>query len=132
MNGYGHTPGQLNQASRETFWQAARVIVAKSHETLKPGGVSIWVCKDFVRDGARVPFCNQWRRLCESVGFEHLETHRAMLVKHKGSQATLTGDLVELKSEHKSFFRRLHESKPDAIRIDWEEVIVMRKPAGGS
>lgn len=154
MNGYGHTPGQLNdlpaggsldisllldghpinyqendKQSKETFWQAAKTIVQQCHEILNPGGVAIWVCKDFVRDGKRVPFCDQWRRLCESVGFEHLETHRAMLVKRKGSQATLEGDLVELKSEHKSFFRRLHESKPGAVRIDWEEVIVLRKPS---
>lgn len=131
MNGYGQTPGQLNSESSEsgeTFWSAAKIIVEQSYQILRPGGVSIWVCKDFARDWERVEFCRQWRLLCEAVGFVHEETFRALLVKDKGRQQTIDGDVVELKVERKSFFRRNYESKPGAVRIDWECVICMRKP----
>ena len=37
------------------------------------------------------------------------------------------GECVVTK-ERKSFFRRLHEKKPGAVKIDWEEVIIARKP----
>lgn len=53
--------------------------------------------------------------------------HRAMLVHHKGTQMTLTGEAVEIKTESKSFFRRLAEKK-GSPRIDWESVLCMEKP----
>ena len=34
---------------------------------------------------------------------------------------------VTKKTERKSFFRRLHERKPGAVRIDWEEVVFVEK-----
>ncbi len=127
MNGYGHSPGQLNHVRTETFWSAAWQIVEQCYLLLPPGGVAIWVCKDFVRNSQRVPFCDMWTQLCESTGFEHLETIRAMLVTEKAQQWTLNGGVVQLRSEHKSFFRRLAE-KNGSPRIDWEEVIILQKP----
>lgn len=126
-DGYGTSPGQLGADSGETFWSAARLIVEQVYQVLRPGGVTIWVCKDYVKNGQRVEFCAQWRALCEAVGFVHLETHRAMLVKERGVQMTIDGGAVELKTERKSFFRRLAE-KNGSPRIDWEEVICLRKP----
>jgi hypothetical protein len=128
MNCYGHTDGQLSQESRETFWSAARTIVEQCYQLLEPGSVAIWVCKNFVRDKKVVPFCDNWRQLCEVIGFEHVETFRAMLVKEKGVQLGLDGEENRLTVERKSFFRRLAEKK-GSPRIDWEEVIVMRKPS---
>lgn len=124
---YGSTNGQVGATTGETFWSAARLIVEQCYQVLPPGAVAIWVVKDFVRGGERIPFGAQWRQLCEACGFEHLETHRALLVNRKGEQMTIEGGAVELKTERKSFFRRLHESK-GGIRIDWEEVVCMRKP----
>lgn len=128
MNGYGQTAGQLDAEPRETFWQAARQIIEQCYQLLPSGGVAIWVCKNFVRDHKRVPFCDQWRALCEAVGFEHLETIRAWQVKHDGDQVKFGGEIKAIKTEKKSFFRRNHEKKYPHLSIDWEEVICLRKP----
>lgn len=125
---YGSTPGQLGQESKETFWGAARLICSESYLALKPDSYAFWVCKGFVRDGALVDFPDQWRRLNEAVGFEFVEEIRAMQVSPEAYQATLAGGTKKLQKQRKSFFRRLHESRPGAIRIDWETVIIMRKP----
>ena len=127
-DGYGQTDGQIGAESGETFWQSAAEIVAQCYAILKPGGVAIWVTKDFVRKGKRVPFGDQWQALCESRGFVLECRHHAMLVEHHGEQDDLFGETKVLKTEHKSFFRRLHESKEGAVRIDWEDVICVRKP----
>lgn len=112
--------------SIDTFWSAARQIVEQVHQILAPGAVSIWVCKDFVRDGERVPFAHQWARLCEACGFEWLHEHRAWVVEDYGTQLGLFEDVALIK-ERKSFFRRLAERK-GSPRIDWESVLCLRKP----
>lgn len=133
---YGKTEGQLSsmpageivsEDSGETFWSAARLIVEQVYLALEPGGHAAWVVKDYVKNKERVPFSDQWRQLCESVGFVTLHEHHAMLVHHKGSQHTLDGDLHEIKTESKSFFRRLAEKK-GSPRIDFETVYCMVKP----
>lgn len=127
MTGYGASPGQLSNNAGETFWEAAHQVVEQCYSLLTPGAPAIWVCKDFVRNKERVQFCDMWRRLCEAVGFETVEINRAMLVKRKGIQVSLDGEQKEITVERKGFFRRLAEKK-GSPRIDWEEVIVMRKP----
>ena len=94
---------------------------------LVPGAVSIWVCKDFVRHKARVPFSEQWVQLCEAVGFRLIEWHRASLVIDNGTQLGIFGDDVDLIKERKSFFRRLAEKK-GSPRIDHEDVLCLQKP----
>jgi tRNA1(Val) A37 N6-methylase TrmN6 len=145
LAGYGQTPGQLGSLSagdldavmkvqltearsQQTFWQAAKEIVQQCHQILKPGGHAIWVVKAFVRKGKIVDFPGDWRRLCESVGFETVCVHHAMLVKetkHKG----LFGEITEIKS-WKSFFRRLTESKGSPA-VDFEVVLCMEKRPDG-
>lgn len=125
---YGSTDGQIGVQSGETFWAAAADIVAQCYEILKPGGVAIWVTKDFVRKGKRVPFGDQWQALCESRGFVLACRHRAMLVEHYGEQDDLFGEAKQLQTSRKSFFRRLAENKGSPA-IDWEDVICVRKPA---
>lgn len=122
---YGETAGQLGGS--DDFWLAARAIVEQVYQVLEPGGHAAWVVKDYVKNKQVVPFCDQWRQLCEAVGFVTLHEHRAMLVHHKGKQATLEGGVHEIKSESKSFFRRLAEKK-GSPRIDWEIVYCMEKP----
>lgn len=127
INGdYGSSPGQLGQSSGDDFWTAARVIVEQVYLVLTPGGVAIWVTKDFVRNKARVPFSEQWVQLCEAVGFTLTEWNHASLVIDNGTQMGMFGDDVELTKERKSFFRRLAEKK-GSPRIDWEDVTVMVK-----
>jgi hypothetical protein len=117
--------GQLGNEQGETFWSAARLIVAECYKILRPGGYAFWVCKDFVRDKARVPFSDQWRQLCESCGFVTVEWIKASLVK-EWTENTLFNGTETKRKERKSFFRRLAEKK-GSPRIDHEDVIVMRK-----
>lgn len=115
-----------------TFWAAARLIVSECFEALKPGSYSAWVLKAFIRNGERVEFPDQWRQLCEVCGFEFVEEIRAMMVTEKGVQVGLDGEDNRLTKESKSFFRRLFENKltedKQHLRIDWETVLIMRKP----
>ena len=102
------------------------MIVAQCHAILKPGGHAIWGCKDFVRKGKRVPFSDQWQALCEAQGFRLVCRHRAMLVAHHGEQDGLFGAATQVKTERKSFFRRLAERKGSPA-IDFEDVICMER-----
>jgi hypothetical protein len=129
-NFYSMDPANLGNPcdhSLDTFWTASRAIVAQVHAVLKPGGVAVWVVKDYVRKGERVPFAEQWRQLCEAAGFQTLHVHRAWLVEERGAQHTIFGEVETRTVQRKSFFRRLAE-KNGSPRIDWETVICMRKP----
>jgi hypothetical protein len=125
--GYGSNTGQLGTEQGQTFWSAARLIVSESYHLLKPGSYSAWVCKKFVRDGAIVDFPGQWQQLCEACGFEYIETIRAMLVSPEAQQGDLDGGNKTIQKQKKSFFRRLAE-KNGSPRIDYEEIVIMRKP----
>jgi hypothetical protein len=125
MTGYPNSEGQLGQDKGPTFWEAAKEIVQQCHQILKPGGHAIWVTKRFVRGGKVVEFSQDWAKLCESVGFETVCWHKAMLVKETCHDSLFGGKIVEVKAR-KSFFRRLAEAKGSPA-IDWEDVICMRK-----
>ncbi len=124
---YGQTEGQLGNDQGETFWSAARQIVAECLAVLRPGGLAVWVTKDFVRDRQRVPFSDDWQRLCEAVGFELASRHAASLVTET-REPGLFGEEHVTRRERKSFFRRLAEAK-GSPRIDHEDVICVRRPA---
>lgn len=129
QGGYGDHPANIGNDQGETFWSAAALIVAQVYQVLKPGGYTFWVCKDFVRNKKRVPFSDQWQALCEAHGFVPVERVRAWVVEDHGTQGNMFGDDKLLRKERKSFFRRLAE-KNGSPRIDWEDVIIMRKPTG--
>ena len=118
--------GFLDAPESETFWSAAKTIVEQCYQILRPGGHAIWVCKDFVRNKKRVPFSKDWSRLCESVGFKLIHWHKATLVKER-THKTLFGHTETKKTERKSFFRRLAESK-GSPRIDEEDILCMARP----
>lgn len=125
-NGYGGGVGNLSNHAGETFWTAARQIVAECFHLLRPGSPAVWVVKDFVRKGKIVPFCDQWRQLCESIGFVTVCQHRAMLVTEMGTQLNLFDEPEKLEKRRESFFRRLarKNGSPD---IRWEMVLCMEK-----
>lgn len=127
---YGDSPGQIGKERKESYWQAMRQVYEALYRSLKPGGIAAIVVKDYVRDKKRVRLCDDTLRLLAWIGYEPVERIHAMLVTE-----TTHGDLfagqVKTKKERKSFFRRLHEAKlpeNDERRIDFEEVIVVRKP----
>jgi hypothetical protein len=98
---------------------------------LKPGGVMAIVVKDFVKDKKRMPLCDDTMRLLVWLGFEEVERIHAMLTEEQIHEDMFEGTTTKRK-EKKSFFRRLHESKlapDDPRRIDYEEVLIVRKPA---
>lgn len=140
---YGETDGNLgnmsdeingrNRGTGETFWTAARDIVAECFAILKPGGIAAWVVKGFVRNKKLVDFPHDWQRLCEACGFVLVEEIHASLVKESRNKDLFGGVKVD-RTERKSFFRRLAEKK-GSPKIDFETVLVMRKPlenGGGS
>lgn len=124
---YGDTPGQIGTQSGDTFWSAARIIVAECFEILKPGSVAVFVTKRFVRDKKIVQFSDQWRQLCESCGFELVEWVKAWLIEDRGIQYDLWGGKEKREIKRMSFFRRLHASKYPHLSIDWEDVLIFKK-----
>lgn len=123
---YGESQENLGQTSGDTFWSAARLILEQCYLAIKPGSPAVFVTKDFVKDGQRVPFSDQWARLCAAVGLKPLVRVRAWLVEDRGSQYGLNGQLVTKTVQRKSFFRRLAE-KNGSPRIDWEDVLIFVK-----
>jgi hypothetical protein len=124
---YGSTPGNIGNDAGDTFWSAARAILEQTYTVLRPGGYAAWVTKRFVRNGAIVEFSDQWEQLCAAVGFEPVERIHAMLIEDHGEQLDIFGNGHARRRERKSFFRRLAEKK-GSPRIDYEDVIIMRKP----
>lgn len=124
---YGKTNGQLGVESGNDFWLSAKAIVEQVYTVLTPGGHACWVVKDYVKNKQIVPFCDQWRQLCEAVGFTTIHEHHASLVRNVRHQHTLEGGLLTMQSESKSFFRRIAEKK-GSPRIDYETVFCMEKP----
>lgn len=123
---YPVSDANIGNATGDTFWSAAKQIVAESFAVLRPGGTAVWVVKAFVRDKKLVDFPGDWRKLCEHVGFEtFLEVH-ASLVHEEVRSHLFDGEVVK-RRERKSFFRRLAEKK-GSPRIDFEVVLFMRKP----
>jgi hypothetical protein len=122
---YSNGADDLGNKTGPTFWAAAKEIVQQCHQILKQGGHAVWVVKDFVRKGERVDFTGDWRRLCESIGFETVCVHHAMLVKERKMQ-TLFGHTHTERTERKSFFRRLAEAK-GCPPINYEVVLCMQK-----
>jgi len=123
---YGKNKENLGNSSGDTFWEASLKILHGCYAFLKPGGHAIWVCKDYVKAGKRVPFSDHWLALCELVGFKLVCRHQAMLVEHHGWQMTTGGGIEEINTERKSFFRRLAEKK-GSPRIDHEDVLCFVK-----
>ncbi|MCJ7482629.1 MAG: hypothetical protein MUO31_06660 [Thermodesulfovibrionales bacterium] len=122
---YSDGDENLGNQRGDCFWKAAREILEQCYQILRPGGHAIWVCKDFVRKGQRVPFSDDWLKLCEAVGFKLTCRHKAMLVKEE-TKDDLFGGTITKKTERKSFFRRLAEAKGSPA-IDHEDVICVIK-----
>lgn len=121
------TLSQCESDDPSTFWSEAKKIVIQCHHILRPGGIAIFVCKDFVRKGQRVPFSADWQKLCLACGFEPVEWIKASLVKETRHPSLFGDDDIVERTERKGFFRRLAEKK-GSPPIDEEDVIIVRKP----
>jgi hypothetical protein len=120
--------GNLGSSNGDDFWTAAREIVQQTYNVLSPNSYVIWVLKGFIRKKTYVDFPDQWRQLCEAIGFKTLHWHHAWLVEPGASQSNMLGEKdVDYTRERKSFFRRLAEKK-GSPRIDFEVVLCMLRP----
>lgn len=124
--GRGYAAESKGQMAND-FWPAARQIVEQTHLVLAPGAHAIWVLKGYVRRKKYVDFPDQWRQLCEAVGFRTLHIHHALLVKHHGEQGRLDGGVDIIETARKSFFRRIYESKHPETKIDFEVVLCQQR-----
>jgi len=127
---YGTSEGQIGllKDTPDDFWTAAHEIVAQTYTVLAPNSHAIWVLKGFIRKKTYVDFPDQWRLLCEALGFKTLHWHRCWLIEPGEVQAGLLGEgEKDYTRERKSFFRRLAEKK-GSLRIDFEVVLCMLKP----
>jgi len=88
---------------------------------LRPAGIAVWVTKDYIRDGRRVPFSDRWETLCARAGFVCVQRVRAMLIDPPAFQLTIDGTAAPAYKQYKSQWRRDAESK-GAPRIDHEDV----------
>ena len=122
---YGETEGQLGLDSGDTFWGAAKLIVSQCRQVLAADGVAVFITKNFVKGGQRVPFTDQWVQLCEACGFELIVHARAWLIEDRQGQSDFDGIVVTKRVQHKSFFRLLAE-KNGSPSIDWEDVLIFR------
>jgi len=123
--GYGQTEGQIGNAAGETYWAAMRTVYQQCLLALPPDGYLACVIKDYVKAKKRIPLSDQTLELLIHLGFQPVERVKAMLVKEH-STGGLFGEITT-KTERKSFFRRLAEAK-GSPRIDWEDVLFVRKP----
>lgn len=123
---YGESEGQIGREAGETYWMAMKKVYTSTFECLKPGGYAAVVVKDYVRNWKRVPLCDDTLRLLVHVGFEPIERIHAMVVEETTHEDLFEGT-VTTKKERKSFFRRLQE-KRGSPAIDFEEVLIVRKP----
>lgn len=115
------TEGNIAAVSptKTTYWTAMGHVYAEMWRVLKPGGVAAIVVKDFVKNKQIVEVGRGTRELLESLGFTTIRRTIAMLATmHPDGKITW----------HKSPFRRILEDKGTIPRIDWEEVIWVRKP----
>ena len=127
---YGHTEGQIGQEESETYWASVAQVYSECWKALKPGGVMAVVVKSFVRNKEIVDLPSQTLELLEAIGFEPLERIRAWMTS-RATQKSLMPDIREDYTKKKaSFFRRLYESKYPENAIDFEEVLIVKRPEG--
>lgn len=123
---YGTVSGQVGRERGETYWGAVKCIYGQCLLALRSGGVLCCVVKDFVRNKARVPLCDQTWRLLLSLGFLPVARIRCLLSEETREPSLFGGDCVR-KRQRKSFFRLLAEKNGSPV-IDAEEILVARRP----
>ena len=122
----GEARGQISQEQGATYWSSVAQIYQECWKVLRPGGICCVVVKDFVRQKKRILLVDQTLELLIAVGFEPLERIRAWFIS-PATQKSLMPEVVEDYTKKKSsFFRKLAERK-GSPRIDFEEVLFLRK-----
>jgi modification methylase len=93
------------------------IIYGKCFESLKPGGVLVTVCKDYLHQGRRVPCSRDNLRLCMDAGFFVEDWH----FRNAGTQ----NNPFSKGSREKRIASGKHKPELD---IEYEDILVLRKP----
>ncbi len=134
----------IGKTQGETYLAAMLRVYQQMHAVLKPGGVVCLVTKNPVKNKEIRRLDLDTIRLMEAVGFVFLERQMAMLVRESGVQAgfglnfetedeagnprtVLIGAEKLIRTERKSFFKRLFERAHPHLRVDHEDVLWFRK-----
>lgn len=110
-----------------TYLSAMLAVYRDLHAVLKPDGVACLVTKNQIKSGKIRWFDEDTIRLMERAGFLLIERKRALLSEEPGEQLTLGGGTQRIRSEHKSFFKRIFERKRTDLRVDYEDVLFFRR-----
>jgi len=124
---YGDTEGNIGNQRGGTYWQAVSEVCQECLKALKPGGVMAVVVKSFVRNKQIVDLPSQTLGLLEAIGFEPLERIRAWMTSPATQKSLMPDIRPDYTKKRASFFRRLYERKYPENRIDFEEVLIVRK-----
>jgi modification methylase len=115
---YSDDPANLGNLKGETYLEAMFIIYKECFKVLKAGGYMILVTKNFSRNKKEIRLDLDTIKLCESVGFTHTPS-----------------DCKDFPARHRRFIRnpsfwiKNHWAKhPDAVKIQYEDVLVFQKP----
>lgn len=120
---YGTSNGQLSTDAN--FWAGASMVVDNCHRILAPGGVAVWVVRNWVKEGKLVEFSCMWADLCVSRGFK-VDRRVYATNSIRWEEEVLFGEPIKRATDWKSFFRRMAEKK-GAPPVDWDDIIFMSK-----
>ena len=111
----------------DDYWHSVRQVYQCCYRALRSGGIMAVVVKDYVRDGQRVPLCDQTLVLLEVVGFEPLERIRAWLIESEYLTTLFSKeDERTLYEEHERRRRRAYESRAAKSKAEGKSVGVYR------
>ena len=99
----------------------ATAVIRQTHRLLRDGGIAVWVTKDYVRRGRRVPFSDNWEALCIAAGFRCSGRVQTSLVDSRAEQLDIFGGRHNRDRQHKGQWRRDAEVKGAPV-IDHEDV----------
>lgn len=105
---YGATAGQIGSEVWEGYWVAMKSVYRECSRSLDAGGVICVIVKDYVKDGKIVELTAETVRVLSECGFDPLAEIRCSF------------------DGHKSFFRRLNESKGQPP-VDNETILAFTK-----
>lgn len=125
--GYSEAEGQIGQEESETYWASVAQVYRECFKALKPNGCLVVVVKAFVRNKQIVDLPSQTLELLQAIGFEPLGKRIKAWMVSPATQKSLMPEIKEdYQKSHKSFFRRLAESK-GSPHVDFEEVLIVQK-----
>ena len=76
---YSEDPNNIGQKRTESYLLAMQKVYHGCYHVLKKDGCMVLVTKNFVKEGKEVRLDKDTIRLCESVGFQHIDTYYAKL-----------------------------------------------------